>query len=147
MQLAAKKGVRYTGGRYEFIVRILEGSLMEPGFGIALENLASEISRKNCSVDELEDMQTSFISSTYSGAAKKYVLREEHNRLASLVFYRTICPKLFTLKIKCVEGLGRRDYNNVDKILEKLLGEFERVPAYGPGEDSIPKASQQRPDE
>ncbi len=134
MQLTAKPGVRYTGGRYEFTVRIVDGSIREPGFAIALENIAADITKKSCSINEM-DLQESFgFDVCYSEIAKQYALKEGHNRLARFAFYRTICPALFRVKIRCDRNLGKKGYDTVDAVVKGLLGDFERIPAYGPEE-------------
>lgn len=135
MYLEGKKGVRYKGGRYELIVKVVRGLINEGDLILTLETTASQIANK--SYFSFPNHQKEFFYS--QGYDKKVweqtLFSEDSKKLARFVFHKTICPKMFRVRIKAGKRLVREDYNLLDKIVERLFGEFERVNAYGPNEE------------
>jgi len=131
MQLSAEKGVRYTGGRYEFDVEVVDGSFRDGGLGRALEIIASEVRKKECYVREIPVVRDPVLFNFRAGEiAGRYALMEGHNRMMNLVFYTTDTPRCFKLKAKCEKKIGKTAYNHMNDIFRKLLGDFKIVEGY-----------------
>ncbi len=144
MQLAAKKGVRYTGGSYDFIVKIKKGSLDEVDVARGMSAVAQSVVCMDYLITQCEEKGVFQLARYSSHLEKQDFLKHGYVNLAKMVFRKTICPRMFELRIKCAKNLERKDYNDIDRIVYHLFGSFERKRDYGPEEESIRRESQPR---